>query len=323
MGWYSVVIPLAVDWLKAARRVLHGYATSETAKNMEPRMFSTAVPHLNAAERAAADGCTVEEALVFLRRMSLDDFGLLMISLPNKDYPSLSRLLPAMASDEVQKTWTGASGLDLFRQTSAFARQLENNFTRYTKAPLADSDILDFGCGYGRILRMMYYYSNPAKIWGVDAWDKSLDLCREARLPGMFAQSERIPSAMPVSDQKFDLIFAFSIFTHLAPSTARACLAALRKHIKPEGLFVATIRPIEFWPFIDGIRRTSVAPKMQADHRRHGFAYLPHGGVEGETYGDISCEIDFLRGGGWAVVGHDRSVLDPFQVSVLMRPDPL
>lgn len=284
-------------------------------------MFSTAVPHLQAAEHAAANGCTVEEALVFLRRMGLDDFGLFMISLPNKDYPGLSRLLPAMASDDVQKTWTGASGLDLYQQTSAFTRQLENNFTRYAKAPLAGSDILDFGCGYGRILRMMYYYSDPTRIWGVDAWAKSLDLCREARLPGKFAQSERIPSALPVGDQKFDLIFAFSIFTHLAPATARACLAALRNHIKPGGLFVATIRPVEFWPFIDGIRKTSVAAKMEADHRSNGFAYLPHGGAEGETYGDISCEIDFFKGSGWTIVGYDRSVIDPFQVSVLMQPD--
>ncbi|RUW86094.1 class I SAM-dependent methyltransferase [Mesorhizobium sp. M1E.F.Ca.ET.063.01.1.1] len=283
-------------------------------------MFSVAIPHLNAAERAAVGGCTVEEALVFLRRLSLDDFGLFMISLPNRDYPGLSRLLPAMASEDVQKTWTGASGLDLYRQTSTFARQLENNFTRYIKAPLADSEILDFGCGYGRILRMMYYYSDPANIWGVDAWDKSLDLCREARLPGKFAQSERVPSALPVGNQKFDLIFAFSVFTHLAPPTARACLAALRNHIKPRGLFVATIRPIEFWPFIDRVRNTSFTSKMQSDHRRNGFAYLPHAGPEGETYGDISCEIDFLRGQGWTVVGHDRSILDPFQVSVLMQP---
>ncbi len=284
-------------------------------------MFSVAIPHLNAAERAVADGCTFEEALVLLRRMSLDDFGLFMISLPNKDYPGLSRLLPAMASAEVQKTWTGASGHDLFRQTSAFARQLENNFTRYKKAPLAGSDILDFGCGYGRILRMMYYYSDPANIWGVDAWDKSLNLCREARLPGRFAQSERIPSNLPVGDQKFDLIFAFSVFTHLAPQTARACLTALRKHVKPDGLFVATIRPIEFWPFIDGIRKTSLAPKMVSEHRRNGYAYLPHGGPDGATYGDLSCEINFLSGNGWKIVGQDRSILDPFQVSVILIPD--
>ncbi|WP_181763263.1 class I SAM-dependent methyltransferase [Mesorhizobium sp. B2-4-15] len=257
---------------------------------------------------------------MFLRRMSLDDFGLFMISLPNKGYPGLSRLLPAMASDEVQKTWTGASGVDLFRQTSAFARQMENNFTKHVGTPLAGSDILDFGCGYGRILRMMYYHSDPTKIWGVDAWDTSLKLCRQAGLPGNFAQSERTPSGLPVGDQKFDLIFAFSVFTHLAPSAAKACLLAISKHIKPGGLFVATIRPIEFWPFIDGIRKTSLSAKMQSSHRTNGFAYLPHGGIEGETYGDISCEIDFLDGDGWKVVGYDRSILDPFQVSVLMKP---
>lgn len=283
-------------------------------------MFSTAAPHLIAAERAAADGCSVEQALALLRRTGLDDFGLFMISLPNRDYPNLSRLLPAMASDDVQKAWTGASGLDLYRQTSAFARQLENNFTRHSGKLLAGSDILDFGCGYGRLLRMMYYYSDPANIWGVDAWDKSLDLCREARLPGKFAQSERVPSALPVGNQKFDLIFAFSVFTHLAPPATRACLAVLRNYIKPSGLFVATIRPIEFWPFIDRVRNTSVTSKMQSEHRRNGFAYLPHAGPEGETYGNISCEIDFLRGHGWMIVGHDRSIVDPFQVSVLMQP---
>lgn len=285
-------------------------------------MFSITLPYLLAAERAVSEGSSLEEVLTILRGMGLEDFGLFMLSLPNRDYPGLSRLLPTMASDDLQRTWTGAFGLDLYRQTSTFVRQLENGFTSYARRPLAGADILDFGCGYGRILRMMYYYSNPNRIWGVDAWDQSLAFCREARLPGNFAQSERTPSSLPVGDQKFDLIFAFSVFTHLAPETARACLSAIRKHIRPNGLFVATIRPVEFWSFIDGVRKTSIASTMASQHHRNGFAYLPHGGPEGETYGDFSCEIDFLNGNGWSVIGYDRSVLDPFQVSVLLRPWP-
>lgn len=273
--------------------------------------------YLDNAEIAAEAGDPVL-ALSHLRKLSLDDFGLFMISLPSGDYPKLSAILPRMADAKVQKTWTGSSGVDLLKQTLAFTRTLEGASVRYRGKPLHGTTLLDFGCGYGRILRMLYYYSNPNRIWGVDAWEKSLSKSREDGVLGNLALSERVPTSLPVGDTEFDVAFAFSVFTHLAPDAGVACLNAVRQHMTPGGIFVPTIRPVEFWAHLDKMRGTNRAQEKTAEHIAKGVAYLPHAGVEGETYGDTSLTLEFFDRPGWEVLGYDRSIFDSFQIGVVL-----
>ena len=146
-------------------------------------LFRHAMSIVNDAEFVAADG-GFSDAIAILRRLSLEDFGLLMISMPHPNYPNLSKALPSMASADVQNLWTGQSGQALLIQSTTFIRQIESIVSRFGNSHLRQANILDFGCGYGRLLRLLYYYADPANIWGVDAWEKSLTLCREHGLPG-------------------------------------------------------------------------------------------------------------------------------------------
>lgn len=275
---------------------------------------------LEDAETAASEGGDLESILRVLRKLSLDEFGQFIISIPNENYPAVSAILPPMASDEVQKTWTGDSGEDLLRVTAAFARQTENNFIRHTKSPLQGRKIMDFGCGYGRITRMMYYYSDPDQIWGIDAWQKSLDLISSCNLPGNFAKSDPAPETLPVGEDRFDLIFAFSVFTHLAPQVTEKCLAAIRSYLREDGIFIATTRPVEYWAWHDIERGTDVVDDMVRDHQNNGIAYTPHVGPEGEEYGDTSMTFEYFEKFGWTVASHDWSPIDPMQLSVILKP---
>ena len=283
-------------------------------------MFEITADILAEAEAAARENQDFASILTILRRLPFEDFGLLFIGMPDPAYPRLSRILPPMASAEVQKNWTGAAGLDLYRQTSAFARIVQANYAHYRQRSLSGRTIMDFGCGYGRILRMLYYFSPPDLLWGLDAWQRSLNLCTEARLPGHFRLSEEVPTTLPVGEVKFDLIVSFSVFTHLAPAAAQACLSALRKHVADDGLLMLTIRPIEFWRYIDSVRQTRHADELERQHREKGVAYLPHMGAEGQTYGDISYTQGFFETEDWHCVGLDRSVSDPFQVTCILEP---
>lgn len=275
---------------------------------------------VNRAEELAGSDGPLVNVLDTLRGLAMEEFGELLLSMRNPDYPNLSSRLPAMASDQIQKTWTGAIGLTLLRQTASFVRQLECNYAAVHGQGLRGRTILDFGCGYGRIMRLMYYFTDPDRLWGVDAWDESLATCEEAGMLGNFRLSERIPSSLPVEGTTFDLAYALSIFTHLSPKSADACLNAVRGSMKPGGLFVATVRPIEYWPFHDNNRGTSVAQEMVEQHRSEGFAYVAHGGAKGETYGDASISLDyFAQRPEWKLLGHDWSRIDPYQVSVLLQ----
>jgi hypothetical protein len=122
---------------------------------------------LNAAENVAGAG--LSQVLSVLRRLGLDGFSRLMWSLPLEGYPQLSKLLPKMTDLPVQAKWTGQSGLPLMVQSVSFVRAVADDYSRLTGRTLADATMLDFGCGYGRFLRLMTYYSDPDKVHGCAA----------------------------------------------------------------------------------------------------------------------------------------------------------
>jgi hypothetical protein len=115
--------------------------------------FEYAREYLRRAEVAATGPQALNECLSILRGLPLDDFGEIMISMPSAEMPRISKVLCAMASVEVQRHWTGADGLVLLAQTNMFVRIVAQNFQELCGRRLGDSRILDFGCGYGRILR--------------------------------------------------------------------------------------------------------------------------------------------------------------------------
>lgn len=276
-------------------------------------MYAFAKAKVQAVEQSSAS--VLKTMLPGLRELSPHDFCELLFSMPNHEFPRLSVVLPKMASSQVQVEWTGVSGDKLLDQTTAFVRILETAFVHHTGRELQNSNILDFGCGYGRFVRAMLYYTDPENIFGVDAWQKSLDTCKDAKLPGNFALSDSVPLSLPVGDTKFDLAFAFSIFTHLSERSARASLNAIRQVIKSDGLLVVTARPVEFWAYRDRLRNTKTSAEMVEQHNKAGFAF----DQQRPEYGDASMPLDFFETDGWKVVGYE-TISNGFQIATILRP---
>lgn len=268
----------------------------------------------------AEPGLGLNQALRELRQLGLEDFGELMASMPNPELPNLSRVLPAMASDDVQDQWTGTHGFPLLRQTGAFVRSVAYNYIRLTGRPLDGADILDFGCGYGRIARFMLYFTDPERLVGLDPLPRSIELCHQAGFGENFRLSQFLPVDLPVGEVRFDLIYAFSVFTHTSRRATRAALDTLRFYLKPGGIAVITIRPVEYWAhYPEG------GAEFDAMHRDTGFAFVPHGvaPIDGDiTYGDTSMTLPWLEAQfpHWQVTKMDRSLEDPLQIYVFLRP---
>ena len=290
-------------------------------------MFSYTRDIILAAEEAVSTG-EADEGLRHLRDLCLDDFGQLLWGLPDDSLPNLSAVFPRMASEDVQKSWTGNSGLPLLQRTTTFVRSVAYNCQKLLGQSINDRTILDFGCGYGRILRLMYYFSSPALIWGLDPLERAIELCRADGVLGQLAVSDYLPTALPVGDASFDLIYAFSVFTHLSERAATLALATLRRYVTRGGLFVITIRPKEYWDLLD----PAVAPgnsidhdELVARHERGRFAFVPHDreAIDGDvTYGDTSLSFEWIEqhAEGWKMVGYDHSLIDPFQLLVYLVP---
>lgn len=104
--------------------------------------------------------------------------------------------------------------------------------------------LLDFGCGSGRTLRHFSDIADRAEIWGCDIDRPSIEWLEENLCPPfhVFACEE----APPLEDDRpgfgpasFDLIWAISVFTHLAENPA-TWLLELHRLLKPDGILIAS-----------------------------------------------------------------------------------
>ena len=259
-----------------------------------------------------------------LRELGLEDFSYVLSLMPILDFPKISYLLPKMASQNVQQSWTGNYGVELLKQSLAFVRSISSNYAKFCYKSLEGARILDFGCGYGRIARCMYYFTDTKNYFGLDPWDKSLDLCKQSGLGDNFYLSEYLPNKLPFSEKSFNLIFAFSVFTHLSEKATKKCLNTLIKYIEPQGIIVITIRPAEYWDHYDQINFAKISSKQIEIHKTLGFAFLPHNRekIQGDvTYGDTSMSLDWIKSEfpNLKILAVDRSLIDPLQRYIFLQ----
>jgi SAM-dependent methyltransferase len=287
-------------------------------------MLAYAIEQIRLLEKSVELGDTRDLVFKKLRKLGLTDFGNLFISLPDPTLPKLSTLLPKMASEEVQNNWTGSSGVTLLKQTLDFVRAAAYNYTRITGDTLDGKRILDYGCGYGRISRLMYYFTNEKNLYGVDPWDKSIAICREDGFGDNFRQSDYLPTKLPVDEVRFDLIFAFSVFTHLSKRATLTCLNTISDYLQPDGVLLITIRPVEYWNFDKHSSEQRISDQLQKNHEDEGFAFLPHNrpAIDGDiTYGDTSMTTEWITTNfpSLKIVGIDRSLSDAYQLYVFLQ----
>ncbi len=274
------------------------------------------------AEQEAASG-EVKRALRQLRKLCLHDFGDFLWQLPLVEFPALSQILPRMASEEIQNAWTGASGIQMLHGTLDFTRIMQLQYERICRRPMQQARILDYGCGYGRLARMMYWFSDPEDYFGVDPWERSIEICRDDGLLGSIKQSDYLPSALPVGQAQFDLIFSYSVFTHTSLRTTNAGLRVLRDYVHSNGLLVITVRPVDFWQVVNRIPLEERLAQT-ALHQRDGFAYVPDSFpvIEGEVaFGDTSMTAAWIERTHpyWRVEGYDRGI-DRWQTILMLSP---
>ncbi len=103
------------------------------------------------------------------------------------------------------------------------------------------SDILDFGCGCGRVLRFLRSCAGPsARLYGTDIDERAIAWCR-AHLPyASFSANGHLPP-LDAPDGAFDFIYAISVFTHLDAARQRAWAAELARVTRPGGVVLLTL----------------------------------------------------------------------------------
>ena len=104
----------------------------------------------------------------------------------------------------------------------------------------AGLDMLDFGCGAGRIARWLApeVIAAGGTFAGSDLNPRLAGWCA-ANLVGTYHVNALQPP-LPLSDGALDLVYAHSVLTHLTEPTARAWLAEVARVLRPGGLALMT-----------------------------------------------------------------------------------
>ena len=269
-----------------------------------------------------------QDSFVNLRKKSLKEFRKLVYRLdPNlnyeQDYPSVAK----MVSKERQLKWTGWSGPKLAKHTYDFLNlMMLHSYRLGLKADL-NMKVLDYGCGWGRMLRMMPYFTHDSNLYGVDPTKMSIQLCEDYNVPGQHAVIDAKPDHIPFGDTKFDLIYAYSVFTHMNADVAQNAMKLFRERISDNGLVCVTYRPRRYWLGRPSGGNISEQKRKQllASHDNTGYAFISykdnkHGGPT--DWGDSSFTIDYMEKNwpGWEIVFSDVTDSVPLQNLLFLRP---
>lgn len=151
---------------------------------------------------------------------------------PQSDEPPLPpELLRWLVAGTDDAAWFLESG------RRAMATLLES-LQRHGVPLTASHRLLDFGCGCGRVLRHLRH--TPAQLHGCDANPLAIDWCAD-HLPFARFAINALASPLDYDRDFFDVIYAFSVFTHLPQPLQQHWLEELHRVLKPGGVLLLSL----------------------------------------------------------------------------------
>ncbi len=153
----------------------------------------------------------------------------------------LRQILPGIPSDESQLLFTGQNG----DSNLASAYQIYTLFKQIAHDNLEEgrhlNTVLDFGCGWGQIVRFFQKDIEPTNLWAVDWKPYAGEVFKETRTD-KWCNFELVDSMPPLSfkDDSFDLIYCSSIFSQLTEAAHQLWLAEFNRILEPGGILIAT-----------------------------------------------------------------------------------
>jgi len=134
--------------------------------------------------------------------------------------------------------------------------------------------ILDFGCGCGRVMRQLRAEAAGRKLRGTDYNERLIAWCRENLAFAQFDVNNLNPPLAYASGE-FDLIYAFSVFTHLPQRLQVAWMRELARTLRPGGHLFITVHGDTFVEALDADERsTFAAGDLVVRHARNAGSNL-------------------------------------------------
>lgn len=159
--------------------------------------------------------------------------------------PALSAMLPGLPTPRQQMRWTGASGHETQVEGFEIYRTLRDVYQRHFGTLRAAGPILDFGCGWGRVIRFFLKDVGPGQLFGTDHDQPNADYCIESNPWCQFGRNDANPP-LPYGDGEMGFVYAYSVFSHFSEPMHRRWLEEFKRILRPGGALALTLRPRRF-----------------------------------------------------------------------------
>ncbi|RJP29451.1 MAG: class I SAM-dependent methyltransferase [Candidatus Omnitrophota bacterium] len=135
---------------------------------------------------------------------------------------------------------TGCTKFTWFVESGKLAKfSIEEALSRNKIDYLNFNNMLDFGCGCGRVISHFYNHVG-AKIYGVDINKYLIDWCK-VNFDSAEFDFVKLSSRLPYPDNKFDFIYALSVFTHLPENSQLFYFAELWRILRKEQYLLVSL----------------------------------------------------------------------------------
>lgn len=168
--------------------------------------------------------------------------------------------------------------------------------------------MLDFGSGWGRMLRPFMRHFDLADIYGFEPTRMFCTVARELNPYVCFLGGEYLPNRRIPRDA-FDLIIGYSVFSHLSPHAASLWLREVAELLRPGGFAVFTTWGERFLTHL-----VAEKARLEAGAKIHWYHELNL-----QRFGDVEGMVKRCRAGQfvWVDVG------DPMFGEAFLGPAPL
>ena len=226
---------------------------------------------------------------LFSRMADSKYLSLLISSIDNPVYKGAR--LPGFPQDAVQRQFSGSFGEQGLRDGYRFYQCIKKYCISLENPVRNGTRILDFGCGWGRVIRFFFKDTGCETLFGADVDPKMIDFCSKEMHCGHYVLVKPEPPS-EFRDCSIDLIYAFSVFTHLAESTAASWVSEFSRILRPGGILIATTLDKSFiddcealrgkeheFPYHQTMSKIFIpASKYKEDYDNGEFVYAATGG---------------------------------------------
>jgi SAM-dependent methyltransferase len=195
-------------------------------------------------------------------------------------------------------------GVGLYRsRADAVLDCIEDALTQVGRRPEDVESWLDFGCGYGRVLRFLLARGIAAsRVEASDVIQDGVSFC----VSEFGVHGKRSAYRMDHVDlgRKYEVVYAISVVTHLNPEETDAFLRLIGRVVEPGGLVLFTTHG-DWW--IENQSATEslgtwahkavarVGSSVGEQVEAHGHAFLPYTYYSGDAYGLAWHRPDYIK----------------------------